>query len=120
MKTEERHFADMCAEHFMQVARQWNIEHKVSTLTTGSACNLIAAARQLPFEHLPCIAHTVHRAITVSLKKSTFDSALAKCRKRVSHFKHSLTHSVELEPQQITHFHKKERDTNTRYLNTME
>ncbi|KAL4008846.1 hypothetical protein ACER0C_002698 [Sarotherodon galilaeus] len=101
MKMEERHFADTCAEHFMQVARQWGIEHKVSTLTTDSARNMVAAARQLP----------------------TFNSALAKCRKVIGHFKHSLPNALELEQQQIAHFHKKEsltRDISTRWNSTLE
>ncbi|KAL3983475.1 transcription elongation factor SPT4 [Sarotherodon galilaeus] len=108
MKTEEQHFADTCAEHFMQVARQWGIEHKVSTLTTDSAHNMVAVARQLPFEHMPCVAHSLHRAITVSLQNSPFNSALAKCRKVIGHFKHSPPNALELEQQQIAHFHKKE------------
>lgn len=37
MKIEERLFADAYDEHFIQVGRQWNIELKVSTLTTDSA-----------------------------------------------------------------------------------
>lgn len=108
MKTEERHFADTVAEHFMKVAREWKIENKVVSLTTDSARNMIAAARQLPFEHMPCIAHSVHRAVTASLHNSPFDSALAKCRKVVGHFKHSPANAVELEQQQIAHHQKKE------------
>lgn len=57
MKTEDRHYADTCAKHFMQVAEKWDIESKVSTLTTDSARNMIAAARKLLFEWIPCIAH---------------------------------------------------------------
>ncbi|KAK7890933.1 hypothetical protein WMY93_022896 [Mugilogobius chulae] len=75
---QERHFADVCAEHFMHVARQWNLDGKISSLTTDSARNMIAAARQLPFDHMPCIAHSIHRAITVTLHNSTFDGTLAK------------------------------------------
>ncbi|XP_045927069.1 E3 SUMO-protein ligase ZBED1-like [Micropterus dolomieu] len=87
IKTEVRHFTDAVAQHFMKVAREWDIEHKVVSLTTDSARNMIAAARQLSFEHMPCIAHSVYRAVTVSLTNSPFDSALAKCRKVVGHFK---------------------------------
>lgn len=123
MKTEERHFGDAVAEHFMQVAREWNIEHKVVSLTTDSARNMIAAARQLPFDHMPCIAHSVHRAVTVSLHNSPFDSALAKCRKVVGHFKHSPANAVELEQQQIAHHQKKEsltQEVSTRWNSTLE
>nr|XP_055040804.1 E3 SUMO-protein ligase ZBED1-like [Misgurnus anguillicaudatus] len=123
MKTEERHYADVCAEHFMQVARQWNIELKISTLTTDGARNMIAAARQLPFDHMPCTAHSLHRAITVSLQNSPFDSALAKCRKVVGHFKHSPANAAELEQQQVAHHQKKEsltQEVSTRWNSTLE
>ena len=53
----ERHYAEMSAEHFMDVAKQWNIEQKVTTLGTDRARNVIAAARHLPFEHMSCTAH---------------------------------------------------------------
>ncbi|XP_046907209.1 E3 SUMO-protein ligase ZBED1-like [Hypomesus transpacificus] len=123
LKTEDRHFANAVAEHFMLVAREWDIQHKVVSLTTDSARNMIAAARQLPFEHMPCIAHIVHRAVTVSLTNSPFDSALAKCRKVVGHFKHSPANQAELEQQQVAHHQNKEslaQEVSTRWNSTLE
>ena len=123
MKTEERHSADAVAEHFTQVAREWHIEDKVVSLTTDSARSMIAAARQLPFEHMPCVAHGVHRAIAVSLTDSPFDSALAACRKVVGHFKHSPASQAELEQQQVAHRQKKEslaQEVSTRWNSTLE
>ena len=52
--------------------------------------DMVAATRLLPFELLPCTAHSLQRTVTVSLKDSGFESALAKCRKTVRHFKHSM------------------------------
>lgn len=123
MKTEERHFADAVAEHFMKVAQDWDIENKVSTLTTDSARNMIAAARELSFEHMPCAAHLLQRAITVALQRSPFDGALAKCRKVVGHFKHSPANSAELEKQQAAHGLPKDaliQDVSTRWNSTLE
>jgi len=80
MKTVERHYAEMCAEHFIQVAQQRNVSNEVTSLSTDSARNMTAAARHLPFEHVPCFAHSLQRSITVSLQNSTFDNVLAKCR----------------------------------------
>ncbi|KAK0146221.1 Zinc finger MYM-type protein 1 [Merluccius polli] len=54
LKTEERHFAEACASQLLQVANEWEITGKVTTIGTDSARNMIAAARSLPFEHLPC------------------------------------------------------------------
>ena len=87
----------------MLVAEEWTVENKVSTLTTDSARNMIAAARQLPLDHVPCSAHSLQRTITVSLQNSPFDHALAKCRKVVGHFKHSPANASELERQQKEH-----------------
>ncbi|XP_063049691.1 E3 SUMO-protein ligase ZBED1-like [Engraulis encrasicolus] len=123
MKTEERHFADNVVDHFMTVAREWGIEEKVASLTTDSARNMVAAARQLPFEHVPCVAHSVHRAVTVSLHNSPFDSALAKCRKLVGHFKHSPANASELKQQQAAHHQKQEaltQEVPTRWNSTLE
>ncbi|XP_048014184.1 E3 SUMO-protein ligase ZBED1 [Megalobrama amblycephala] len=79
MKTEERHFAEACARQFLDVANQWGIADKISTIGTDSAPNMVAAGRILTFEHLPCVAHVVQRAIVMSLREGGFDGALAKC-----------------------------------------
>ncbi|XP_056120600.1 uncharacterized protein LOC130097683 [Rhinichthys klamathensis goyatoka] len=82
---------------------------------------MIAAARQLPFEHMPCIAHSVHRAVTVSLARMTAHWQNAK--KVVGHFKHSPAHQAELEQQQVAHHQKKEslaQEVSTRWNSTLE
>lgn len=99
-KTVTRHYADACAEQFDAVTKEWEIENKVTTIGTDSARNMVAAARQLPFVHIPCAAHMLQRTITVCLEDSSFDTALAKCRKIVGHFKHSPASTEELHQQQ--------------------
>src|SRR4029434_6233676 len=47
MKTEERHFAEACAQQFQTVASNWAIEDKTTTIGIDSARNMIAAARLL-------------------------------------------------------------------------
>ncbi|KAL3968626.1 lamin A/C [Sarotherodon galilaeus] len=96
-KTEERHYAEACADHFLNVANEWKIKDKVTTLGTDSARNMVAAARLLPFEHMPCMAHILQRTVTVSLNDSAFERALAKCRKIVGHFKHSPANAQEFQ-----------------------
>ncbi|XP_062381388.1 E3 SUMO-protein ligase ZBED1-like [Sardina pilchardus] len=123
MRTDDRHTANACADHFMDVAGQWNIQERVSTLNTDSARNMIAASKQLPFEHLPCTAHSIQRSVTVSLQNSTFEGVLAKCRKVVGHFKHSPPNTAELQKQQVAHGLKAEtlaQDVPTRWNSTLE
>ncbi|KAJ8342953.1 hypothetical protein SKAU_G00328810 [Synaphobranchus kaupii] len=122
VKTEERHFADACARQFIQVSDEWKITDKVTTIGTDSARNMIAAARILPFDYLPCIAHMIQRLITVSLSNSGFDGALAKCRKIVGHFKHSPANAAELKAQQASHGQDEEpliQDVPTRWNSTL-
>nr|XP_024656963.1 zinc finger BED domain-containing protein 1-like [Maylandia zebra] len=123
MKTEERHFAEACAEQFQTVARRWRIEEKVTTVGTDSARNMIAAARIMPFNHMPCTAHILQRCITVSLADSGFVTALAKCRKIVGHFKHSPANTAELNAEQVSLGRKQEplaQDVPTRWNSTLE
>ncbi|XP_060792592.1 E3 SUMO-protein ligase ZBED1-like [Neoarius graeffei] len=123
MKTEERHFAEACARQFLDVANQWGIADKICTIGTDSAPNLVAAGRILPFEHFPCVAHVVQRAIVMSLREGGFDAALAKCRKMVGHFKHSPANSDELKVQQASLGQVQEplvQDVPTRWNSTLE
>ncbi|KAL7389051.1 hypothetical protein ABVT39_025546 [Epinephelus coioides] len=122
VKTEERHFADACTRQFIQVSDEWKTTDKVTTIGTNSARNMIAAARSLPFEHLPCIAHMIQRVIAVSLSHSGFDGALAKCRKIVGHFKHSPANTAKLKAQQASHGQDEEpliQDVPTRWNSTL-
>ena len=61
---------------------------------------MIAAARLLSYEDMPCIAHILQRSITVSLADSGFVNALSKCPKIVCHFKHSPANMSELNAEQ--------------------
>ncbi|XP_028425734.1 zinc finger BED domain-containing protein 1-like [Perca flavescens] len=122
-KTEERHYADACADHFLDVVKEWKIKEKLTTLGTDSARNMVAAARQLPFEHLPCMAHSLRRTVTVSLNDSGFHSVVAKCRKIVGHFKHSPSNAQELREQQVALGQMEEslvQDVPTRWNSTIE
>ncbi|XP_072237421.1 E3 SUMO-protein ligase ZBED1-like [Leuresthes tenuis] len=119
MKTETRHFADKCAEQFLNVANDWGIENKISTIGTDSAANMLAATRALPYEHIACYAHILQRTITVCLDGSGFAGVLAKCRKIVGHFKQSPASTTELNQQQVALGKKSEqliRDVPTRYV----
>lgn len=73
METEERQFAEACARQFLDVANQWGIADKISTIGTDSTPNSVAAGRILPFEHLHCVARVVQRAIVMSFLEGCFD-----------------------------------------------
>ncbi|XP_072246410.1 E3 SUMO-protein ligase ZBED1-like [Leuresthes tenuis] len=122
MKTETRHFADKCAEQFLNVANDWGIGNKISTIDTDSAANMLAAMRALPYEHIACNAHILQRTITVCLDGSGFAGVLAKCRKIVGHFKQSPASTTELNQQQVALGKKSEQliqDVPTRWNSTL-
>ncbi|XP_038253661.1 E3 SUMO-protein ligase ZBED1-like [Dermochelys coriacea] len=121
MHTEERH-AESCAECFLDVAKEWNIQEKVTTISTDSAHNMIAADNCLPFEHMTCIAHSLQRSITAALSDGDFENILEKCRKLVGHFKHSPINSTELGIQQAAKGQKQEplvQDISSRWNSTL-
>ncbi|KAI7790272.1 putative zinc finger BED domain-containing protein 1-like [Triplophysa rosa] len=123
MKSEERHFAEVCAQQFQIVAHEWEIEGKITTIGTDSAHNMTAAAKLLPYEHMPCIAHMLQRSINVSLSTSGFANVLAKCRKIVGHFRHSAANTMELQAQQAALGQQQEpliQDVPTRWNSTLE
>lgn len=120
--TDERHFAETCAQHFTEVAEQWGVAEKVSTTGTDSARNMVAAARILPYTHMPCIAHSVQRSITIAIRDSGLENILGKCRKIVGHFKHSPANAAELQRQQVEYGQKQEpliQDVSTRWNSTL-
>jgi zinc finger BED domain-containing protein 1 (E3 SUMO-protein ligase ZBED1) len=98
---EERHYAENCAEHFLSVARSWEILEKVTTFGTDNARNMIAALGMLPFQNMPCAAHSLQLSVNKAVAESGIDGLVAKCRKIVGHFKHSPANSAELKMQQV-------------------
>lgn len=56
-KTNTRHYAVNCPEQFISMAEAWGIEQKVTTSGTDCARTMMAAARQLPFQHVFCCSH---------------------------------------------------------------
>jgi len=78
----------------------WEIFDKVSTFSTDNARNVTAAVGLLPFQHMPCMAHTLQLSVNKGIAESGLDVVLSKCRKIVGHFKHSPANQVELKLHQ--------------------
>jgi len=97
---EDRHYTSACAEHFSSVATEWEIFDKVTTFSTDNARNVTAAVGLLPFQHMPCMAHTLQLSVNKAIAESGLDTVLSKCRKIVGHFKHSPANQTELKVQQ--------------------
>uniref|UniRef100_A0A3Q3X9E9 HAT C-terminal dimerisation domain-containing protein n=1 Tax=Mola mola TaxID=94237 RepID=A0A3Q3X9E9_MOLML len=52
---------------FLSVAEAWGDQQKVPTIGTDSAQTMITAATQLPFVHMPCVAHVLQKTILFAL-----------------------------------------------------
>ncbi|CAG8722838.1 4699_t:CDS:1, partial [Scutellospora calospora] len=48
---------------------EWEIFDKLSTVITDNVTSIVKAIQQLDTTHLGCTAHTIHLAVTNSLKK---------------------------------------------------
>ena len=98
----------------MQVARQWDIERKVTTLTTISAGNTIKAAQELPVGACLALPIASVETLTLPLQNSAVDSTLAKCSKVIGRFKHGPANAAELKQQETSHGQKKDSLTHRR------
>ena len=67
---EDRHYSTSCAQHFTAVANSWGIYDKITTLATDNARNVTAAVTMLPFEHMPCAAHSLLLSVRKALEES--------------------------------------------------
>lgn len=76
---------------------------KVTTIGTDCTRTMTAAAKKLPFQHMPCTAHILQRTIIVCLGDSRFTDTLTI----VGHFKHSPANTEELQQQHAALGHKK-------------
>ncbi|KAK0142439.1 Zinc finger BED domain-containing protein 1 [Merluccius polli] len=112
-KTVTRHYADACAEQFDAVIKEWEIENKVTTI--GSEETWLQ-------QHANCLSSTSHVLHICCKEPSHFDTALAKCRKIVGHFKHSPASTEELHQQQTALGQAREplvQDISTRWNSTL-
>lgn len=85
----ERHTAVNLKEEMLKVAKFWNIETKVHTVTTDNAANIVAAVRETGWTHIPCMAHTLNLVVQAASK--TIENLTKKVKAIVGHFHRSTT-----------------------------
>ena len=74
------HTAEYVAECIRHVTVEWEIPDKLCGITTDNARNIVAAARQLPWIRIPCVAHTLQLAVKAGLDVEAVQRVLARCR----------------------------------------
>lgn len=85
----ERHTAVNLKEEMLKVAKFWNIDKKVRTVTTDNAANIVAAVRETGWTHIPCMAHTLN--LVVQAASQTIEILTKKVKAIVGHFHRSTT-----------------------------
>lgn len=79
---------------------------------------MIGVVASLPWQEMPCAAHSLQLSANKGLSDYGIDGVLGKCLKIVGHFRHSPANQNELEIQQLQLQLKKEaliQDVQTRW-----
>ena len=90
---------DNTSEHLRAVAVEWQIDHKLTGVTTDNARNIIRAVQLLSWQHVPCFGHTLQLAVKMGLELPLIVAVLVRCRKIVGHFKHSVVETELLKKE---------------------
>ena len=80
------------AEILQKLANTWHIDlgEQVSCFTTDNGSNIVKSLKDdLNKMHIPCAGHTLNLSVEAGLKERTLSSAVARCRKIVTHFNQS-------------------------------
>ena len=74
------------------LAEQWviDLDDQVTCFTTDNGSNIVKMLRDdLQKMHIPCAGHTLNLSVEAALKERSLTTALARCRKVVTHFHQS-------------------------------
>ena len=87
----ERHNAINITDHLVQGCAEWGIaDTSVLAVVHDNSTNMTAAINSMPWESLPCIAHTLQLTVNKVLEVSEINRLTAVCRMIVGHFKHTV------------------------------
>ena len=112
------------AEILQKLADAWNIDldNQVSCFTTDNGSNVVKSLKDdLNIMHIPCAGHTLNLSVEAGLKERGLSSAIARCRKIVTHFNQSRVDRETLSSkQQLLDIpkHSLIKDVSTRWNST--
>ncbi|GLV43842.1 uncharacterized protein CBL_11578 [Carabus blaptoides fortunei] len=83
---------------------EWGIIEKVQAITTDNARNIVNSVKELGFEHIPCMVHTVQPVLRDALQvQKNVKDLLKTARKIVRHFSDSTVAMKILQEAQETY-----------------
>ena len=97
----ESHTGANIAEELESIMDEWKLHKQgLSAVTTDNGSNVVSAIDILGCIRMPCFSHTLQLAVEQVLKLPRVSSALARCRRLVSHFNHSAKSTYMLKQKQ--------------------
>ncbi|XP_034720742.1 zinc finger BED domain-containing protein 1-like [Etheostoma cragini] len=87
-EVQEDNTAENITRAMYEAFVEWGITHKVSGATTNGSVDIMKACSLLELSvEMPCLGHTVNRAIAEAFQLPRVDSFLGCCRKLIDHFR---------------------------------
>lgn len=87
-EVQEDNTAENITREMYEAFVEWGITHKVSGATTNGSVDIVKACSLLEMSvEMPCLGHTINRAMDEAFQLPRVDSFLGCSRKLVDHFK---------------------------------
>ncbi|XP_068165429.1 dehydrogenase/reductase SDR family member on chromosome X isoform X1 [Antennarius striatus] len=87
-EVQEDNTAENITRAMYEAFVEWGITHKVSGATTNGSVDIVKACSLLELSvEMPCLGHTINRAIDEALQTPKVDVFLGSCRKLVDNFR---------------------------------
>jgi len=81
----ERHTIENLSVFLKNIVRTWGIQHKIVTVVSDNAPNIVGTIKDSNFRHISCFAHNVNLVVQKGLKKII--NVQKKVKSIVEHFK---------------------------------
>lgn len=100
-EVQEENTAENITREMYEAFVEWGITHKVSGATTNGSVDIVKACSMLEMSiEMPCLGHTINRAMDEAFQLPRVDSFLGCCRKLVDHFKEPVLYVLREKQQQ--------------------
>ncbi|KAJ0062431.1 hypothetical protein NL108_012131 [Boleophthalmus pectinirostris] len=100
-EVQEDNTAENITREMYETFVEWGITHKVSGATTNGSVDIVKACSLLEMSvEMPCLGHTLNRAMDEAFQLPSVDTFLGCCRKLVDHFKEPVLYTLR-EKQQM-------------------
>ncbi|XP_026219644.1 zinc finger BED domain-containing protein 1 [Anabas testudineus] len=100
-EVQENNTAENITKSMYEVFVEWGITHKVSGATTNGSVDIVKACSLLELSvEMPCLGHTINRAMQEAFQLPRVDSFLGCCRKLVDNFRESAVYLLREKQKQ--------------------